>query len=79
MLQTTALRRYQKYWDQCANLEMVGFKSNKINQVSESALPPKLRWLILTDNHIEALPDALGERPRLQKLALAGNRLTHLP
>lgn len=64
---------------QCVNLEMVGFKSNKINQVPENSLPPKLRWLILTDNHIETLPDALGERPRLQKLALAGNRLTHLP
>ncbi len=64
---------------QCPNLEMVGFKANKINQVPENALPAKLRWLILTDNHIETLPDTLGERSRLQKLALAGNRLTHLP
>ncbi|SIS90475.1 leucine-rich repeat-containing protein kinase family protein [Neptunomonas antarctica] len=64
---------------QCINLEMVGFKSNKINHVPENSLPPKLRWLILTDNQISALPDSLGERPRLQKLALAGNRLTHLP
>ena len=64
---------------QCANLEMVGFKANKINRVPENSLPPRLRWLILTDNRIETLPEALGERPRLQKLALAGNRLTHLP
>jgi hypothetical protein len=64
---------------QCENLEMVGFKSNRIKQVSESSLPFKLRWLILTNNRIETLPGALGERPRLQKLALAGNRLTHLP
>ncbi len=64
---------------QCANLEMVGFKSNQINQVPAHALPPKLRWLILTDNRIEVLPDTLGQRPRLQKLALAGNLLTHLP
>lgn len=64
---------------QCLNLEMVGFKSNKINHVPETALPAKLRWLILTDNQISTLPDSLGERPRLQKLALAGNRLTHLP
>mgnify|MGYP005989052205 FL=1 len=64
---------------QCFNLEMVGFKSNKINHVPETALPEKLRWLILTDNQISTLPDSLGERPRLQKLALAGNRLTHLP
>lgn len=64
---------------QCINLEMVGFKSNQINQVPANALPSKLRWLILTDNRIEVLPDSLGERPRLQKLALAGNRLTELP
>ena len=38
-----------------------------------------MRWLILTDNLIETLPNSLGERPRLQKLALAGNQLTHLP
>lgn len=64
---------------QCPNLEMVGFKSNKIRHVPERALPPKLRWLILTDNQIETLPNSLGERPRLQKLALAGNQLTKLP
>jgi len=63
----------------CENLEMVGFKSNRINQVPENSLPPKLRWLILTDNRIEVLPESLGERPRLQKLALAGNCLTQLP
>ena len=44
----------------CENLEMVGFKANKIKQVPESALPAKLRWLILTDNQIETLPKALG-------------------
>ena len=63
----------------CVNLEMVGFKSNRIRQVAEHALPAQLRWLILTDNQIVTLPDSLGQRPRLQKLALAGNRLTHLP
>ncbi|MGR5168594.1 leucine-rich repeat-containing protein kinase family protein [Vibrio astriarenae] len=64
---------------ECENLEMIGFKANKINYVPENSLPPKLRWLILTDNELEALPDSLGERPKLQKLALAGNRLTSLP
>ncbi|WP_394244541.1 leucine-rich repeat-containing protein kinase family protein [Vibrio astriarenae] len=63
----------------CENLEMIGFKANKIKHVAEGALPPKLRWLILTDNELESLPDSLGHRPRLQKLALAGNRLTQLP
>lgn len=64
---------------QCQHLEMVGFKSNYIERVTEKSLPQKLRWLILTENKIKTLPDALGKRPRLQKLALAGNLLTHLP
>tara|TARA_R110000772_G_scaffold25894_6_gene67217 strand:- start:4290 stop:5480 length:1191 start_codon:yes stop_codon:yes gene_type:complete len=64
---------------QCENLEMVGFKANKIRLVPEQSLPIKLRWLILTDNQIESLPDSLGERPSMQKLALAGNKLSCLP
>jgi hypothetical protein len=63
----------------CPNLEMVGFKSNRIHTVSGAALPPRLRWLILTDNAIEMLPPEIGRCTRLQKLALAGNRLTALP
>ncbi|KTT14215.1 protein kinase [Pseudomonas oryzihabitans] len=61
------------------NLEMIGFKACQLQRVSATALPPKLRWLILTDNQIQALPEALGERPALQKLMLAGNRLEALP
>ena len=64
---------------QCPNLSMVGFKSNQIREVSARSLPPKLRWLILTDNQIEALPDELGRRRALEKVALAGNRLKALP
>lgn len=63
----------------CAGLEMVGFKANRIHHVPSSALPATLRWLILTDNQVAELPPALGERPALQKLMLAGNRLTALP
>ncbi len=63
----------------CDTLSMVGFKANRITHVPGAALPPNLRWLILTDNRIETLPDELGERPALQKLLLAGNRLTRLP
>jgi hypothetical protein len=63
----------------CANLEVVGFKACRIEQVSAGALPAALRWLILTDNRIATLPEALGQRPRLQKLMLAGNRLRELP
>lgn len=63
----------------CARLEMVAFKANQIAHVPAASLPPLLRWLILTDNRIDALPAELGERPRLQKLMLAGNRLQALP
>lgn len=63
----------------CPKLQMVGFKSCRIAQVSASALPAQLRWFILTDNAVTHLPDALGERPALQKLMLAGNRLRALP
>ncbi len=63
----------------CPQLEMVGFKANRIDHVPADALPARLRWLILTDNAVTALPDALGERPRLQKLMLAGNLLRALP
>lgn len=64
---------------QCAKLSMIGFKANQISHVPAAALPPLLRWLILTDNRISQLPSELGERPLLQKLMLAGNQLTQLP
>ena len=64
---------------QCAQLSMIGFKANRIESVPGAALPPLLRWLILTDNCIGQLPEELGQRPLLQKLMLAGNRLQQLP
>lgn len=63
----------------CTQLEMVGFKSNHIREVSAAALSPGLRWLILTDNQIATLPDSIGNCVRLQKLMLAGNQLSDLP
>jgi hypothetical protein len=60
-------------------LDTLGFKANQIAEVQASALAPTLRWLILTDNRITALPPTLTECPRLQKLMLAGNRLSRLP
>ncbi|WP_053178688.1 leucine-rich repeat-containing protein kinase family protein [Pseudomonas kilonensis] len=63
----------------CSALTMVGFKANRIAHVTGAALPPQLRWLILTDNCVSQLPDELGQRPDLQKLMLAGNRLRQLP
>ncbi|MDP2144569.1 MAG: leucine-rich repeat-containing protein kinase family protein [Gallionella sp.] len=63
----------------CANLEMIGFKANRIDELPAAALPAKLRWLILTDNRLRELPAEIGKCSRLQKLMLAGNRLQRLP
>jgi Protein tyrosine and serine/threonine kinase/Leucine rich repeat len=63
----------------CPALEMIGFKANRIETVDEAAFPPLLRWLILTDNRLEHLPDSIGRCSRLRKLMLAGNRLQSLP
>lgn len=58
---------------------MVGFKANQITTFPAAAIPPKLRWLILTDNQLEEVPRELGRCADLQKLMLAGNRLQQLP
>ncbi|MGR3908246.1 leucine-rich repeat-containing protein kinase family protein [Burkholderia sp. SR8] len=63
----------------CAQLDMIGFKANRIRTVPRGSLPRALRWLILTDNEIDELPAGIGECSRLQKLMLAGNRLRALP
>ena len=60
-------------------LDTMGFKANRIADVPAQALAPTLRWLILTDNRIAALPSTLADCTRMQKLMLAGNRLTRLP
>ncbi|MBC7694658.1 MAG: protein kinase [Burkholderiales bacterium] len=70
---------YPEVLAECPMLEMVGFKSNQIIQISEKALSKNIRWLILTNNKIEQLPASIGNCNRLQKVALAGNRLTELP
>jgi hypothetical protein len=64
---------------QCDQLEMIGFKTNRIKHVPTAALPKKLRWLILTDNQIAELPNELGLCTQLQKLMLSGNQLDYLP
>jgi hypothetical protein len=63
----------------CPQLSMVGFKANKIRTLPAAALPPALRWLILTDNELASLPPEIGQCRHLQKLMLAGNQLRQLP
>lgn len=60
-------------------LEMVGFKACRITHVPEDSLPARLRWLILTDNHVHQLPESMGQCTRLQKLMLSCNQLRQLP
>lgn len=63
----------------CSELTMIGFKANQISDIPEGAFPPKLRWLILTNNRIAKLPTSIGTNLQLQKVMLAGNRLQELP
>jgi hypothetical protein len=63
----------------CPALSQIGFRSCQLRDIPAESLPPRLRWLILTDNRLEQLPRTLGERPLLQKLMLSGNRLIALP
>lgn len=72
-----AFRHLPPVLAECPGLSMIGFKSNRIDEVA--ALPPSLRWLILTDNRIGSLPASIGKCAPLQKLMLAGNRLASLP
>lgn len=63
----------------CPALSQMGFRGCGLTEVPAEALPPRLRWLTLTDNRLAALPAALGARPALAKLLLAGNALDALP
>lgn len=64
---------------ECPQLDMIGFKANKISSIPEAALTPQLRWLILTNNVLTHLPKSIGTCVRMQKLMLAGNLLKELP
>lgn len=63
----------------CEALSQVGFRGCVIAEVPGESLPPRLRWLTLTDNRIASMPPELGQRPHLQKLMLSGNTLSSLP
>jgi glyoxylase-like metal-dependent hydrolase (beta-lactamase superfamily II) len=64
---------------ECPNLSMISFKGNRLKTIGENTLSPAIRWLILTDNQLEALPNDIGKLSKLQKLMLAGNQLQTLP
>lgn len=60
-------------------LSMAGFKANKIKHCPSAAISNQLRWLILTDNALERIPESIGNCQQMQKLMLAGNQLSALP
>lgn len=70
---------YPEVLAKCNNLDMIGFKANRISFISEESISPNLRWLILTNNHLPQIPKSIGKCSRLQKLMLSGNHLTSLP
>lgn len=61
------------------NLSMVSFKSNQLHSIHPEALSTQLKWLILTDNQITALPSTIGKCTNLQKLMLSGNKIQSIP
>ncbi len=63
----------------CPVLTQIGARGCGLRDLPAASLPSGLRWLTLTDNQLDTLPDELGRRPALQKLMLAGNRLSTLP
>jgi len=63
----------------CRDLRMVAFRANGMESVHPDAFQSQLRWLILTDNLLEELPETIGRCTALQKCMLSGNRLLRLP
>lgn len=62
-----------------SGLSMIGARGNGLEYLSEEGIPPSLRWLTLTDNHLTSLPESISVARTMQKLLLAGNQLTSLP
>lgn len=58
---------------------MLSFRGNGMGYIPTGALPTHLRWLILTNNKLPALPEDIGRCAQLEKVMLAGNQLTSLP
>lgn len=66
---------------QFPSLQMIAFKSNGMKTIHPDVFIPQspIRWLILTNNHLTALPDSIQHCEKLQKFMLSGNQITHLP
>lgn len=60
-------------------LSMIGIRNNHIKSFEENSLPLSTRWLILTDNEIETIPESIGDLKLLQKCMFSGNQISFLP
>ena len=62
-------------------LDMIAFKGNGMTSIHPDCWTPntRLRWIILTNNCITAIPDTIGHCTKLQKFMLSGNQLTSIP
>lgn len=78
-LNDNRFRAFPSVLADCPSLSMVSFKHNQMEVIGDRALSPTIRWLILTGNRLKAMPEAIGQLSRLQKLMLAGNQLRSLP
>ena len=56
-------------------LRMLSFKSCRMRNIGDQALPTTHNWLILTDNMLTSLPDSFGRLTRMHKLMLTNNLL----
>ena len=57
------------------NLSMFGIRNNHIKIFKENTLPLSIKWLILTDNNLESLPNSIGDLSLLQKFMISGKYL----
>ncbi|EPE06949.1 serine threonine protein kinase [Ophiostoma piceae UAMH 11346] len=83
-------KEFPRVLAECPRLEMVAFRSNGMtgwandknggdDPESDFPFPPRLRWLILTENNLQSIPSSIGGCTRLEKCMLAGNGLADLP
>lgn len=63
----------------CPNLKMLNLNRNGMTTIEESAIPTSLRWLFLTENHLQSLPTSIGNCSQLTHCILSANELRQLP
>ena len=60
-------------------LEVLGMQSNELASLGENEFPPRLTQLLLSDNHLRAIPATVSRLHALRRLDLAGNELEVVP